>query len=333
MADIRLHGRPVHTVFDLLGEKEDDITYSVGWGLAQSESLAYALLAEVFDGELGQLTAVLLQQTEAGTGRTDIEVQTQDAHLVVEAKRGWDLPSQHQLIKYARRLTSGDERRRAIAVIAECAPHYPPVSQLPDELAGVPILYVPWARVADLVLAVVTNSRNHAEKRLLSELNRYLRRLMTSQDVTSNLVYVVSLNHDDLGWSDLTFVQTVMERDRYYHPVGGPGKKWPKTPANYLGFRFDGQLQRISFVEHYQVITRPHDHIPEINEDADWSTDPRFLYTLGPRLPLPEHAVRSTKMWNRRTYIALDLLLTCTTIREAELKTAERLVRAGENAA
>lgn len=51
--DLRLHGRPVYTVFDLLGEKEDDITYSVGWGLAQSESLAYALLGEVFDGDLG----------------------------------------------------------------------------------------------------------------------------------------------------------------------------------------------------------------------------------------------------------------------------------------
>jgi len=35
VTELRLHSRVVHTVFDLLGGKEDDITYSVGWGLAQ----------------------------------------------------------------------------------------------------------------------------------------------------------------------------------------------------------------------------------------------------------------------------------------------------------
>lgn len=329
MAELRLHGRPVPTVFDLVGDKEDDITYSLGWGLAQSDALAYALLDEVFDGELGPLTAVLLQQTETGTGRTDVEVQTRDAHLIVEAKRGWNLPTRDQLDQYARRLAAGDERRRAIAVVGEAANHYPPVGQLPRELRGVPIHYVPWSRVAHLVATVGGESTNHAEKRLLAELHRYLRRLMTSQDVTSNLVYVVSLNHDDLSWSDITFVQTVMEHDRYYHPVGGPGIKWPRLPANYLGFRFDGRVQRISFVEHYEVITRPHNHIPDISLDEDWSDEPHFLYHLGPPLPLPEHPVKTTGMYNRRTRIALDLLLTCETLREAELKTKERLAQAG----
>jgi hypothetical protein len=50
MADLRLHGRPVETVFDLLGDKEDDITYSLGWALAHSDGLCRALLREVFSG-------------------------------------------------------------------------------------------------------------------------------------------------------------------------------------------------------------------------------------------------------------------------------------------
>jgi hypothetical protein len=29
MPDLLLHGRSVHTVFDLLGEKENDLTYSL----------------------------------------------------------------------------------------------------------------------------------------------------------------------------------------------------------------------------------------------------------------------------------------------------------------
>lgn len=330
--DLKLGPRTIHTVFDLLGHKEDDITYSVGWGLAQSHALAYALLAEVYDGELGALSALQLQKADRETGRTDIEIETDRVHLIVEAKRGWTVPDIEQLTKYARRLHDVEERRTHIAVVAEAAPHFPPVTALPQTVEGVPVSYIPWSRVAELVASTAANTRRHAEKRLLQELHRYLRRLMTSQDVTSNLVYVVSLNHDDLSWSDITFVQIVMERDRYFHPVGGPGKKWPKTPANYLGFRFDGQLQRISFVEHYEVITRPHDHIPDIRPDADWTDDPHFLYHLGPPLPLPEHPVKSTNMWNRRTDIALDLLLTCKTIREAELKTQERLATAGEQA-
>jgi len=48
VAELTLHSRPVGTVFDLLGSKEDDITYSVGWGLAQSDPFTRAVLAEVF---------------------------------------------------------------------------------------------------------------------------------------------------------------------------------------------------------------------------------------------------------------------------------------------
>ena len=328
--DLTLGTRTIHTVFDLLGHKEDDITYSVGWGLAQSHALAYALLADIFDGELGALTALRLQKADRETGRTDIEIETDRVHLIIEAKRGWTVPDIEQLTKYARRLNEVEERRRHIAVVAEAAAHFPPVTALPPTVEGVPVSYVPWSRVAELVGSTAASTRRQAEKRVLQELHRYLRRLMTSQDVTSNLVYVVSLNHDTLSWSDITFVQIVMERDRYFHPVGGPGKKWPKTPANFPGFRFDGQLQRISFVEHYEVITRPHDHIADISRDADWTDEPHFLYHLGRPLPLPEHSVKSTNMWNRRTDVALDLLLTCSTIREAELKTQERLAKAGE---
>ena len=187
-----------------------------------------------------------------------------------------------------------------------------------------------WSRLAGLVATTAAETRSHAEKRLLRELHRYLRRLMTAQNVTSNLVFVVSLNHDHLDWSDLTFVETVMNRDRYYHPVGGAGKRWPKTPANYVGFRFDGRLQRISHADGYEVITRPHDHIPEINEGVDWTEEPHFLYRLGPPLPLPAHSVKSTGMWNRRVEVALDLLMTCPTITEAHRLTRERLAAAGE---
>ena len=39
MAEQLLSGASVDTVFDLLGRFEDDMTYSLGWGLSRSEAL------------------------------------------------------------------------------------------------------------------------------------------------------------------------------------------------------------------------------------------------------------------------------------------------------
>ncbi len=48
VTELTLHSRTVGTVFDLLGRKEDDITYSVGWGLAQSERFTRSVLSEAY---------------------------------------------------------------------------------------------------------------------------------------------------------------------------------------------------------------------------------------------------------------------------------------------
>jgi hypothetical protein len=42
MPPLTLHGWTVATVFDLLGDKENDATYSLGWGLANSDRLTLA---------------------------------------------------------------------------------------------------------------------------------------------------------------------------------------------------------------------------------------------------------------------------------------------------
>jgi hypothetical protein len=88
MTDLTLYGRRVETVFELLGEAEDDITYSVGWGLAQSEDFARALLAEVYGANVsvGELTAVRLQEIDKETGRTDVEVESEWLHLIVNGR-------------------------------------------------------------------------------------------------------------------------------------------------------------------------------------------------------------------------------------------------------
>ena len=139
--------------------------------------------------------------------------------------------------------------------------------------------------------------------------------LMTMQDVTSNMVFVVALGQDPLGWSSLTFKDTVVERGRYYHPVGG-SSGWPHTPPNYIGFRFDGRLQQVRHVDKYEVITRPHDYIPEIIPQADWTDEPHFLYTLGAAI-VPAKPVAPARSGRTRLWCALDLLLTSRRSRDA----------------
>jgi hypothetical protein len=64
------------------------------------------MLGEAFGADAAQesLVAVRLQESETGTGRTDIEIETKHQHLVIEAKRGWTLPLPSQLAKYTERL-------------------------------------------------------------------------------------------------------------------------------------------------------------------------------------------------------------------------------------
>src|SRR5438093_303884 len=133
---LTIHGRPVPTVFDLLGAKENDLTYSLGWGLANVPDLARRVMVEVFGDTQGEVTFVSLQERGPDRGYTDIEVRTASHHLLVEAKRGWSLPSLSQLQLYAPRLPS---KHSAFLVLAECSPAFAG-HWLPQKLAGIRVV-------------------------------------------------------------------------------------------------------------------------------------------------------------------------------------------------
>lgn len=44
---LTIHGRTTGTVFDLLGTKENDLTYSLGWALANVPALEERILSDV----------------------------------------------------------------------------------------------------------------------------------------------------------------------------------------------------------------------------------------------------------------------------------------------
>lgn len=199
MVELTLHGRAVKTVFDLLDARARTTspTHSAGDSrAARPPARCWARPSAPTRPRSRSLPSDYRSRRPAPGAPTSRSRPS--ASLVIEAKRGWTLPLPSQLAKYTERLLTRD---RHIAVVAECAADYPPVTALLGAGGGVPVSYIPWARVAELVQIAACAARSHAERRLLAELHRYLLEVMTMQDVRSNMVYVVSLSTREIAGS------------------------------------------------------------------------------------------------------------------------------------
>lgn len=269
----------------------------------------------VFPGEPGlTIDRVALQERASAPGVTDIELTGPRAHVIVEAKRGWEVPGQEQLRLYAPRLRQ--DVHKAIVVMSECTPEFASIHLAPS-IDGVPIVHLGWREIAGFT---GLKRGKPSERHLLAQLRVYLERIVKMQNQESNLVYVVSLGSDRPHWSSVTWIQIVEERSCYFHPIGTGG--WPKEPPNYLGFRYDGRLQRISHVESWKVVTDLHSELPDLGNPGPW--EPHFLYTLGPAI-VPPRPVKNGNIYpNGRVWAMLDLLLTCDTVAEARDRTKLR---------
>jgi hypothetical protein len=317
MPELYLHQRRIESIFSLLGEKENDVTYSIGWALSRCPQflqrfLQFALgTRERFHLED---VVVALQEFRKAEGITDIEIRDSNLHVIAEAKRGWALPTEGQLAKYVPRFKATKAKQRVIITMSECSSEYAR-HNLPPSVDGVAVRHIGWREIAGF--SYVEKS-SHAEKRLMQELRNYLATIVTMQKQESNWVYVVVLNRHE--WAPgLNFIEVVEKRRRYFHPYDRGG--WPKEAPNYMGFRYDGRLQSIHHVEGAEVIRNFHRHFPEYPDQED---DPHFLYRLGPPIRPPQEVKTGKIFRNGRKWAMLDLLLTSKTISDASVKSYKR---------
>ena len=77
MPELVLHDRPIATVFDLLGQDENDMTASLGWALARNGALLGRFVEHIAPGvSLSEPPALELQKHDrADGGFTDIEIR------------------------------------------------------------------------------------------------------------------------------------------------------------------------------------------------------------------------------------------------------------------
>jgi len=325
MTELLLHGTPVGTVFDLLGHQENDMTFALGWGLAHNDRILRGLLASMAPEVPFEPPAVVrLQEYDpADRGFTDIQIVIANTHLVIEAKRGWDPPSAAQLRRYEARLGSDGKAAQLLAILTQNGTEQIVRHQLADWDPPSPIrpCVLGWSDVVALARRE-SHSGSLAQRKLAAELAMYLQGVADMRDTDSNSVFVVSLGTWSFGpaWK-ITAIQIVEDHSRYFFPASG--KNWPKTPPNYVAFRYWGRLQSIHHVDDYTIAQDISPYLPGAPDTSEW--EPHFLLTLGPAIH-PQHDVPTGRGIQRsaRVWVDIDLLLTCATITEALQATKSR---------
>ena len=317
--DLYLHGREIDSPFQLLGDRENDITFSIGWVLKKSPKLLDNFLYQIYGKniETNNVNLKLQEHGEKDKGYTDLEIETNNTYTIIEAKKGWILPTLDQLERYVERF-SGTKKSKLV-VLTECSVTYGK-QNLPTNINGIPIMPYSWKKLWNLTKRVIKNSRGY-EKELNIDLSMYLGGLMKMQNYDSNLVYVVSISDKTEENWDISWIDVVEKKKKYFHPIA---PTWPKEPPNYLAFRYYGELQSIHHVDSYIVTDDLSEDIPEIQKKK--KDFPYYVYRLGPGFK-PSHTVKTGKniVRARRVSVMLDTLFISKTISEAEQITKKRM--------
>ncbi|MEA1830934.1 hypothetical protein U8607_02465 [Methylobacterium durans] len=320
---LQIYGREPASVFSVFGSKENTATLALGWCLEHCPALLAALLDHLQIARVStEMPRIELQQHGDDGGFTDIEIIVPGSyHIIIEAKKGWILPSAQQLGRYVARLhTTGPGTKVMVSVSAASeifANHYLP------SLNNAALKHLSWAGIRRLVRRAHAQAHRFDQKLWLRHLDDHLGGYVSAQDPRSNLVYVVTLS-DKKIWLDppYTWIDVVALDRKYFHPFGGNG--WPSEPPTYMGFRYAGQLQSVHHVEAFEVIL----NLQAV--DARWpdtSDHPHFLYTLGPPMK-PAATVRTGNLYpSQRVHCMIDTLLSGAfeSVREARDETKRRL--------
>ena len=306
-----IHETQIDSIFEILGTNENNLSYALGYVLSKSPRLLKSIIKKVFHKKIKFKTInVELQTFGKDKGFTDFEITIDNEfHFVIEAKKGWVLPSRIQLKRYLNRFRDFKKTKRMFIILSDCSEVYVN-DNLPHSLYSVPITSITWREIIKSINQVYPNADNK-EKYLLRELKEYLQKVVQMENKESNWVYVVSLANNTPSWSKISWKDVVYKKKRYFYPADGG---WPKIPPNYIAFRFDGKLQSIHHVEDYEVVDDMHKEIKEIKKGKLTNHN---LLKLGPKF-VPKKNVQGGNLWsNGRRWCMLDTLFTSKTIEEA----------------
>ena len=318
-------------VFELMGRDENSATFALGWALESSPNFARLLIEKIAGRKFPTEDRIIrLQKHGADKGFTDLEIRCGDElHAVLEAKVGWQVPTEAQLRRYRPRLDSQklDASKLAMVSVSSATATLARL-RLPEKIDGVPVRHLSWGAIRHLAKSAHQTAPRFEEKLWLRELITHLGGYAAMNTVRDNHVYVVSLGSGPMRDGGIhTWIDVVVQDKSYFHPVG---HSWPSQPPNYIAFRYKGRLQSVHRIESYEIMPDVSVKNPLwLNTDSD-----HFVYKLGPpmrppielRAATPDDSVkRSARVW-----CAIDTLLSgeFKTLGEARDATARRLAKA-----
>lgn len=325
MVSVSRYGRNMGTVFDLLGTHEPALTGALGWTLGGSPSLLAAVLTHLGLVDTAPADVAIALETADEAGRTDIELLTPTAHVIVEAKQGWIVPGEVQLAAYAPRLTASRDAGLDTRLVTlsdstlEWATHV-----LPPQVAGVEVTHWSWDDIRGLMHTARQATRG-TERLWLDQMETYMGTATSKRPVTDALAYCVVISNDQFG--DATFRQYVVDQRVYFHPLVGGG--WPTIPPNFLAFRWDGAVRQVNRVVDFEVVAHLGERFPSVADDHTAESRPpgdaHIVYELGPDIPLPPGGIPSgpQNLRAQRFWVLLDQLLTQPTVIDARQATRD----------
>jgi hypothetical protein len=300
------YGSEAASVFDLLGRKEVDLTAAVGWVLSESPLVRAALMRHLgLDASAAEVDIAL--EVADKEGRTDIELTGPNTKVIIEAKQGWLLPGEAQLLKYRRRFEGYEDR---LMISMSDSSELWARDQLPREVEGTAVRHVSWDVVRSIVTSTKTKARGR-ERTWIEELEVYMGRATSTRPNDSQWVYCVVVSKT--AFAGISFRDFVIRDRVYFHPFGDNSKA-PKSAPNFLCFRWGGRVRQVNRVEHFEVVPRLAERWPEAaNEISD---GPHIIYDLGPDIPIPAVSTKGTYATGR-VWCLLDQLLVHETLADA----------------
>lgn len=304
-----------------MGDKENDMTAALAYVLSRSPVFLRSILRELFGRASGNVQSahVKIQTHRENGGTTDVEIQLGDkCFAIIEAKRGPHLPTVGQLKKYAPHASKAKAEKKMLVSLSNATKQVAEL-RLPGKIKNIPVTHRSWRTIKKLTDKSVAQESN-TNKRLLREFSKYLEGILGMEIIYSNMVYVVSLGRGNPDGWDLSWIDIVEKRKRYFYTTG---TNWP-DPPNYIAFRYHSQLQSIYHVKSHDALTNPSNEFaeaPDVELDTPW-----YCLKLGKRIDVPDGIKCGPRIrYSARCWCMLDTLLTCKTLSDAKTETEKRI--------